>query len=478
MVSILPCLLVRKCILHALHLEFSERKMETPTIYRIERGALKERKLEGCRVDGHVHSCYSGREPVRYVGTPLTKLMGVKESYTTPKKIHSVMKKRGMRFCTISDHDSVTGSLEMRRRYPEDSFVSCEYTVRVSPEMDGQAIHVGVWGLDYPGDTSQALPDSEVLVLHQELLGYAQEGYVRFVEFCEKRGLGFCLNHPGWQGSPKNPLTGSMLDDITDAFPILEVNGECQFENLLAIEIAVAKNKTLCAGTDAHSPVRVGKQYTATLYPVDTMKEFLQAFRKGDIGIGSSYGIPDHVENPSLCDVVRYRFNGTVANLRRETYQGVYDYFLSSQERSVRKVVTMTLLLGLPVLFSTHLGAEITLPALFAMEGLALASLTHVMPRIEKTNSARETRRLYKGYQRHLASRETEAIRAEISQLQEKLKRLNQSYEKKELPELMVAPRLWDRILLKLLGGLKPLHSDYDLGETSDQVSLMKSQSQ
>jgi len=138
----------------------------------------------------------------------------------------------------------------------------------------------------------------------------------------------------------------------------------------------------------------------------------------------------------------------------------------------------MTVLLGIPALFSTHLGAETTLPALFAMEGMAMASLTYVMPRIEKINSARETRKLHKDYQRHLAFRETEAIRAEISRLQEELELLNQSYEKKELPELMVAPRWWDRILLKLLGGLKPLHSDYDLGETSSQVSLVKSQPQ
>ena len=57
-------------------------------IYSIDAGALKRHRHAGCKVDGHVHSRYSGREPTRYVGTPLTKLAGVRESYATPKKIH------------------------------------------------------------------------------------------------------------------------------------------------------------------------------------------------------------------------------------------------------------------------------------------------------------------------------------------------------------------------------------------------------
>lgn len=438
--------------------------MTDSLIYNMEEGTLKRRNRDGSKVDGHVHSSYSGREPNRYVGTPLTKLMGVRESYASPKKIHQTAKKRGLRFCTISDHDSILGALEMRRKYPEDSFISCEYTVRVGPEQEGQAIHAGVWGLDYPGDTSNTLSEIAVKELHNELLGHAQKGYEKFVEFCLASGVGFCLNHPAWQGNPKKPLSGHQIHEITDAFPVLEINGDCQLENLVALEIARDKNKVLCAGTDAHSPLRIGKQYTASLHPVDSIREFLQAFRLGRIGIGSTHELPDFSESYSLCSLVRYKFNGTVHNLRKEAYKGVLDYVFNARDWSLRKTASLVLLFGAPSALSSPTGLEITLPALFAIEGFILASLPYIMPRIERMNAAKRTRKLYSEYQRYLASLQTEKIRKEISRMQGELDRVNQEYDE-NLPELISKAGWWDRILLKLLGRLKSLHCDYDMGE-------------
>ena len=206
--------------------------MADETIYNIEQGTLKRHTLEACKVDGHIHSCYSGQKPTRYVGTPLTKLIGVRESYASPKNIHQVAKNRGLRFCTISDHDSVLGALEMREKNPEDSFISCEYTVRVGSVENRQALHAGVWGIDYPDETAAVLSDIAVMELHNDLVSHAQKGYEQFIDFCKKVRLGFCLNHPAWQGNPRKPLSGSQMDEITDAFPVLEINGDCQLENL------------------------------------------------------------------------------------------------------------------------------------------------------------------------------------------------------------------------------------------------------
>ncbi len=436
------------------------------TVFTPENGILKKRKLHGCRVDGHVHSLYSGRNPTRYVGTPVTKLLGVRESYAAPRKIHSVMKKRGLGFCTLSDHDSVLGALEMRRIHPEDTFVSCEYTVRVNAGEKGQAVHAGVWGLDYPGGTSEALPDPLVLELHQELLAHARLGYERFVSFCEQAGLGFCLNHPAWQGTPKRPLSGGQIDEITDAFPVLEVNGDCQLENLFAIEVALSKGKALCAGTDAHNPLRIGNQFTAPLRPVADMSDFLRAFREGEIGIGSDADLPDGEEEPSAGDIVRHMFNGTIFNLRKDTYRGVLDYLFSSQERGARKAGTLVFALGIPAALSSNLGPEFTLPTLFALEGLVLASVPYVMPRIERINSAKKTRKLYLDYQRHLSERRTRALREEISRLQGDLDQLSQRHKARQLPELIARANWWDRVLLKLLGGFKSFHNDYDMSST------------
>jgi len=210
-------------------------------IYSIENASLRIHQHAACKVDGHVHSRYSAMKPARYVATPLTKLIGVRESYSTPRKIHAVMKKRGMTFCTISDHDSVLGALEMRRKNPEDSFISCEYTVRINGRKEPQAIHVGVWGIDYPHGTTSALPEPAVLELHRDLCSVAKQGVESFTTFCRKTELAFCLNHPAWQGNPKRPLSGNQIDEITSAFPVLEVNGDCQLENLISMEIAMKK---------------------------------------------------------------------------------------------------------------------------------------------------------------------------------------------------------------------------------------------
>ncbi len=439
--------------------------MNESSVYSIENGRLKKRRLQDCRVDGHVHSLYSGREPTRYVGTPVTKLLGVRESYADPNEIHGIMKKRGLRFCTLSDHDSVLGALEMRRVHPEDTFVSCEYTVWVDEKEKCQAIHAGVWGLDYPGGTVEALPDRQVLELHRELLSHARLGYERFTVFCEQAGLGFCLNHPAWQGTPRKPLSGAQLDEISDAFPVMEVNGDCQLENLFAIELAANKGKALCAGTDAHSPLRIGDQYTVPLRPVDGIPDFLQAFRAGEIGIGSAAEIPEWMEEDvSLGDLVRHRFNGTISNLRRDTYKGVWDYLFTSRERGLRKLGTVAFSLGLPAVLSVQAGPEVTLPTLFALEGLILASVPYIMPRIERMNSAKKTRKLYQDYQRHIRLRNAWALREAPGGPEP-------SPEPGKLPEIIVEANGWDRILLKLLGGFKYLHNDYDMsGTTGDAL--------
>jgi len=430
------------------------------TVYSLENGRLTRRTVQDCRVDGHVHSLYSGRAPTRYVGTPVTKLLGVRESYAEPSEMHAAMKKRGLRYCTLSDHDSVIGALEMRRRQPHDTFVSCEYTVWVEGRARTQAVHAGVWGLDYPGEAARPLPDREVLELHGELLARAGLGFERFADFCHGTGLATCLNHPAWQGTPRRPLSGAQLDEITDAFPVLEVNGDCQLENLVAMELAAEKGKALCAGTDAHSALRVGDQYTAPLRPVDGMADFLRAFRAGEIGIGSASRAPQGEEGLDRDGLVRHLFNGTVANLRRDTYKEVRDYLFTTRERGPRKLCTLACALGLPTALSAWLGPEVTLPGLLALEGLLLASVPYIMPRIERMNAARKTRKLYQDYQRHVRLRNAWALREAPGAPEAHV-------QAGSLPEMISECNGWDRILLRLLGGLKPLHNDYDMSRSA-----------
>lgn len=90
------------------------------------------------RTDLHVHSKYSN-QPTEW----LLRKVGAPESFTEPKEIYRRCRERGMRFVTISDHDSIAGALEIQ--HLPGTFLSCEVTVEF-PE-DGCEIHLLVSGI-------------------------------------------------------------------------------------------------------------------------------------------------------------------------------------------------------------------------------------------------------------------------------------------------------------------------------------------
>lgn len=396
--------------------------------YQVRNGEFHITEIEnGCKVDGHVHSRYSGIKPTAFIGAGITRLVGVRESYSRPKKIYRLMKESGMRFCPLQDHNSVFGALELRKKYPDDVFVNCEYSVAVDPEHNKfQAIHVGVWGLDYAHGVKKAASDNEVLELNKHLSGTASKGYLKFIEECEEVDLPYVWNHILWQGTPKQPLSGSQLDELVDAFPILEINGEHQLENLLTTFIAMERRKLLCAGTDAHMYRRIGKHYTTTFRPVETPYEYLQAFKDGEIAIGSLDPPPDSVlehinescsiEKASLIEeIMRSQFNGTYLDMVKDTNEGIWHYF-AHEWRTPRKYLTMAALLTLHSL-AAMLYPEVALPTLVGVEAAAAYLCSATIPLSEKMDTEARAKLLYDDYLEHLFLRETEKDRRRIAEL-------------------------------------------------------------
>ncbi len=60
------------------------------------------------KVDLHVHSRFSNRSPEW-----LLRRFDVPDSYTDPRKLHALLRERGMDFVTITDHDRIDGCLEI-----------------------------------------------------------------------------------------------------------------------------------------------------------------------------------------------------------------------------------------------------------------------------------------------------------------------------------------------------------------------------
>lgn len=90
------------------------------------------------RTDLHVHSKHSNR-PSEWI----LRKFGAPESFTEPREIYRICRERGMRFVTISDHDAISGALEIA--HLPGTFLSSEVTVEF-PE-DGCEIHCLVTGI-------------------------------------------------------------------------------------------------------------------------------------------------------------------------------------------------------------------------------------------------------------------------------------------------------------------------------------------
>jgi hypothetical protein len=90
------------------------------------------------RADLHVHSKHSNR-PSEWI----LRKFGAPESFTEPQEIYRICRERGMNFVTISDHDAISGALEIA--HLPGTFLSSEVTVEF-PE-DGCEIHCLVTGI-------------------------------------------------------------------------------------------------------------------------------------------------------------------------------------------------------------------------------------------------------------------------------------------------------------------------------------------
>src|SRR5215211_6644061 len=82
------------------------------------------------RADLHVHTCHS-----RVSGT--LRFLGSRDCYSQPLDVYGVAKARGMDLVAITDHDEISGALELRDALPDadDIIVGEEVSCRL-PDGD------------------------------------------------------------------------------------------------------------------------------------------------------------------------------------------------------------------------------------------------------------------------------------------------------------------------------------------------------
>jgi glycosyltransferase involved in cell wall biosynthesis len=216
--------------------------------------------MNATRCDLHLHSAASIGNDEWY-----TRFFGCPESYAAPIEQYELCKARGMSLVTLTDHDTISGGLELVDR--PDFFLSEEVTA-IFPE-NGCIMHVLAWNI------TQAQ--------HDEIQERRRDIY-RLCEYLDGAGIAHVLAHPLL--SPNWKLDADIIEKVLLLFPALEgVNGltDRRIEPDLAVilerltpEVITALSvkhgvaplgrtphkKVLTAGSDDHVRRRSGTVYT------------------------------------------------------------------------------------------------------------------------------------------------------------------------------------------------------------------------
>ena len=240
------------------------------------------------RADLHVHSKYS------LDGDEWTlKALGVHESYTELEYIYRAARSRKMDFVTVTDHNSIEGALRLTHKYPDETFVSCEFTV-VFPENHCK-VHVLVFDL-----TEKQF---------ETIYGLRSNIYA-FRDYIRAERLAYSVAHATLSVNRK--IDRDYLEKIILLFDVFEsVNGAHAarhnqewteaIEHLTAEDIErlrgkhriepFSKNswiKGLTGGSDDHAGLFIGDTFTVA--PCRTKHDFLQSLRdKKTFGFGRNH---------------------------------------------------------------------------------------------------------------------------------------------------------------------------------------------
>lgn len=229
------------------------------------------------QVDLHCHSKFS-KHPSEW----FLQRIGAAESYTEPDFIYKTLKKRGMDFVTVTDHNNMEASWYLTQKYPEDTFTGTEFTVYF-PE-DGCKVHILCYGF-----TKEQFDELQIL----------RKDIYQFRDYVKAHNLAHSVAHATF--SVNGRLQLHHLEKLMLLFDVFEgINGGRgklhnttwvrTLENLtpLTIENLYSRYriepfsdnswvKGFTAGSDDHAGLFLGKTYT--LARADSPQEYLERLK-------------------------------------------------------------------------------------------------------------------------------------------------------------------------------------------------------
>lgn len=212
------------------------------------------------KADLHVHSWHSTESGgLRFLQS--------RDCYSDPVAVYKTAKARGMDYVSLTDHDSISGCLELRSRGYEDVIVGEEVSC-ILPDTDIE-VHFGVYGI-----TEE---------LHRELQPLRKNALE--VAACLRRhDVFFSLNH--FLHFYRRHVSLEQYFNLLAVVPALEVRNGAMLaihnELLQRIQACAVgwPRLALTAGSDAHTLRRIGHTWTEA--PGDSTAAFLASLRAGD----------------------------------------------------------------------------------------------------------------------------------------------------------------------------------------------------
>lgn len=181
---------------------------------------------------------------------------GSKDAVGTGALISWACRRRQIDCIAITDHNSIAYALALKGRIAAQVIVGEEVLTR-----DGEMVGLFL---------SQVVP--------------AQMSILETIDAIHEQGGLACLPHPFAHGR-RNAVHSSMLADAVRAVDIVEIHNARAMtpaESVRAAQLAIAQGKAASAGSDAHTPLAIGRAYVE-LRPFRTSQSFMASLRDARI---------------------------------------------------------------------------------------------------------------------------------------------------------------------------------------------------
>ena len=264
------------------------------------------------KIDFHLHSYASN-----VTGYYAANALAIPESYSDPRKLYALLKKRGMTLVTLTDHNSIDGVKELLDLGKRDVFASAEMTTTFP--KDGCNIHVTIANVTEAqfreADRLRGNVFEMVAYLDQEIAAQAQRPGGNEIAYFMTHPLMSTQNRPhGREGA----LTVEHLEQAILLFEAFEIQNGSRTRALneltrrllesldpatierLADKYGIAPKgdapwrKAVLAGSDDHAGINPGNTWTAFPMPGERAvpNDAIRAIRARRTRPGGAHGGP------------------------------------------------------------------------------------------------------------------------------------------------------------------------------------------